>query len=170
MRLRMVPVREMKAALAIVEEHNLPLTLDELEAHHLAGGDVDRVLRASLKAQRRGDHDYVRPLLAANLAGEDLDAFVERGYLTEDTLCVQELIERATSDPEAAAELHTRYSNDLAALRQTMARLDKPSLVIRLAMRVNRRPLLDQMREAQRHFEEKLATLESRWPQLRARR
>jgi uncharacterized protein YqfA (UPF0365 family) len=55
--------------------------LTELEAHLLAGGNIERVLQAALEARRRGLPDNLRALTAADLAGEDLRAFLDGRYV-----------------------------------------------------------------------------------------
>lgn len=75
--LRQVPVGTMRQAVRVVERHRLPVTVDELEAHFLAGGDVEGVLAAALRARKLGQADDLPGLFAADLAGHDLDTWIE---------------------------------------------------------------------------------------------
>lgn len=62
-----VPARELVHALIRAKRAGLDVDLRLLEAHHLAGGRVDRVVDAALAAQQRGE-----PVDVARLCDQDL--------------------------------------------------------------------------------------------------
>ncbi len=162
MMLRKVPVGTMRQALATVEEHDLPITLDQLEAHYLAGGDVERVVQAAVKAQERVGQVEVMRLLAADLAGEDLDAFVERGYVSEREERRRELRARADHDASAARELHSLIDEDLQEARRAADRVGE---IDRLSDS-QREQLLEGLTDYRSSLENELARLEAQWPGL----
>ena len=61
----------MRRAWAQVERAGLPVTLNELEAHSLACGNVERVVEAMLAARAGGLQDDFPLLTAVDLAGKD---------------------------------------------------------------------------------------------------
>jgi uncharacterized protein YqfA (UPF0365 family) len=69
--IRRTPVGPMRRAWTQVERAGLPVTLNELEAHSLACGNVERVVEAMLAARAGGLQDDFRLLSAVDLAGKD---------------------------------------------------------------------------------------------------
>ena len=55
--LRKSPVRQIKRCLQIAQEHELPVTAADLEAHSLAGGHVADVMDALVLAKKKA-FDY----------------------------------------------------------------------------------------------------------------
>jgi uncharacterized protein YqfA (UPF0365 family) len=72
MRLRRVPPSIIITSLIKAHKAGLNLTLDKLEAHYLAGGNVDRVVNALIAAQRAGIPLSFEKAAAIDLAGRDV--------------------------------------------------------------------------------------------------
>ena len=53
-RLRKSPVDEIDRCLKLAQQHQLPFTAQQLEAHHLAGGRISAVIEALILAKERG--------------------------------------------------------------------------------------------------------------------
>jgi uncharacterized protein YqfA (UPF0365 family) len=70
----------MRRAWARVERAGLPVTLNQLEAHSLAGGNVERVVEAMLAARASGLRDDFPLLSAVDLVGKDPMAAVTHRY------------------------------------------------------------------------------------------
>jgi uncharacterized protein YqfA (UPF0365 family) len=66
--LRRSPVRQIQACLRLAEEHQLPVTATQLEAHHLAGGRISDVIEALIFAKQRHLDLPVRRALVQDLA------------------------------------------------------------------------------------------------------
>jgi hypothetical protein len=167
MRLRQVPVGKMRTALTLAEEEKIPVTLDQLEAHHCAGGNVEKVLQAVLKARGRGLPDNVMRLFAVDLAGEDLDTFVERGCVTESELRLRDLQQKAGEDLAAAEALHKELSELLKGLDQTAQQLKHPPP---FSGRKTIQRIREQVDLNRQRLQEDLAELEARWPVLGKRK
>jgi len=78
--IRRTPVRPMRRAWARVEHAGLPVTLNQLEVHSLAGGNVERVVEAMLAARASGLRDDFPLLSAVDLVGKDPMAAVTHKY------------------------------------------------------------------------------------------
>ncbi|MCX7941632.1 MAG: flotillin-like protein FloA [Dictyoglomaceae bacterium] len=72
MRLRRVPPGIIITSMIKAHKAGLNLTLDKLEAHYLAGGNVDRVVNALIAAQRAGIPLSFEKAAAIDLAGRDV--------------------------------------------------------------------------------------------------
>jgi len=72
MRLRRVPSAKIVGALIKATKGGLPLNVNNLEAHYLAGGDVDRVVNALIAAQKAGIALDFNRAVAIDLAGRDV--------------------------------------------------------------------------------------------------
>jgi uncharacterized protein YqfA (UPF0365 family) len=72
MRLRRVPPARIVSALIKAEKAGLDPGLDRLEAHYLAGGNVDRVVNALIAAHRAGIELPFERAMAIDLAGRDV--------------------------------------------------------------------------------------------------
>jgi uncharacterized protein YqfA (UPF0365 family) len=72
MRLRRVPPGRIVSALIKAEKAGLEPGLDRLEAHYLAGGNVDRVVNALIAAHRAGIELSFERAAAIDLAGRDV--------------------------------------------------------------------------------------------------
>jgi hypothetical protein len=62
-----VPSAPIERALRVVEAETLPVTFDQLEAHHLSRGDPEWVVAIMVSENRRTAEDWVK-LTAADLA------------------------------------------------------------------------------------------------------
>jgi hypothetical protein len=103
--MRKTPIRVMRRAWAQVREHSLPISLEELEAHHLAGGDVGRVIDAAIRARTQNLPDDLARLRAADLAGVDPAEVVLHRYRHPRFETVDDLRTAAPGDPDAAKRL-----------------------------------------------------------------
>ena len=75
MRFRRIQPRRIIEPLIKATKAGLDLTLDKLEAHYMAGGNVDRVVNALIASQRAGIDLGFERACAIDLAGRDvLDA------------------------------------------------------------------------------------------------
>ncbi|NLO90088.1 MAG: flotillin-like protein FloA [Clostridia bacterium] len=72
MRLRRVPPVKIVAPLIKAVKAGLDLTVDKLEAHYLAGGNVDRVVDALIAAERANINLPFERAAAIDLAGRDV--------------------------------------------------------------------------------------------------
>lgn len=72
MRLRRVPPARIVNALIKAVKAGLPLTVDQLEAHYLAGGNVDRVVDALIAAERANIPLAFERAAAIDLAGRNV--------------------------------------------------------------------------------------------------
>jgi uncharacterized protein YqfA (UPF0365 family) len=72
MKLRRVPPNRIVTALIKAEKAGLEVTIDKLEAHFLAGGNVDRVVNALIAAHRAGIELPFERAAAIDLAGRDV--------------------------------------------------------------------------------------------------
>jgi len=72
MKLRRVPPHRIVNALIKAEKAGLEISIDKLEAHYLAGGNVDRVVNALIAAQRAGIDLVFERAAAIDLAGRDV--------------------------------------------------------------------------------------------------
>lgn len=72
MRLRHVPPERIVLPLIAMTKAGVPVTADQLEAHYLAGGNVDRVANALISAHRAGIPLTFDRAAAADLAGRDV--------------------------------------------------------------------------------------------------
>ena len=72
MRLRRVPPHRIVEPMVKGSKAGLALVLDKLEAHYLAGGNVDRVTNALIAAQRAGIPLEFERAAAIDLAGRDV--------------------------------------------------------------------------------------------------
>ncbi len=72
MKLRRVPPHRIVNALIKAEKAGLEIDIDKLEAHYLAGGNVDRVIDALIAAQRAGIDLVFERAAAIDLAGRDV--------------------------------------------------------------------------------------------------
>jgi uncharacterized protein YqfA (UPF0365 family) len=81
MRFRSVPARPIVLAFITAQKAGIPIELDQLEAHYLAGGDVFEVVRAMIMSKKNGIELDFMTASKANLAGVkvfDNDATVSR--------------------------------------------------------------------------------------------
>jgi uncharacterized protein YqfA (UPF0365 family) len=67
-RMRRSPVHEIKECLRLAEEHQIPVTARELEAHHLAGGRIMDVVVAMIYTREHGLDLSVRRARVQDLA------------------------------------------------------------------------------------------------------
>ena len=75
MRLRRVVPSKIVLPLIKATKAGLPLSVNQLEAHHLAGGNVDSVVDALIAAERAGIELHFEKAAAIDLAGRNvLDA------------------------------------------------------------------------------------------------
>ena len=67
-------IYEAPGAMALITAHKAGLTLvtNDLEAHYLAGGSVERVLRALISADKAGIPLTFKQATAIDLAGRDV--------------------------------------------------------------------------------------------------
>ncbi|HEX6989264.1 MAG TPA: flotillin-like protein FloA [Bacillota bacterium] len=72
MRLRRVPPTRVIGPLIKATKAGLDLSIDKLEAHYLAGGNVDRVVDALIAAERAGIELSFERAAAIDLAGRDV--------------------------------------------------------------------------------------------------
>ena len=72
MRLRRVPPSQIILPLIKAEKAGLEASIDKLEAHYLAGGNVDRVVDALIAAHRAEIHLTFERAAAIDLAGRDV--------------------------------------------------------------------------------------------------
>ena len=72
MRLRRVPPHKLVNALIKATKAGLTITIDKLEAHYLAGGDIDRVIDALIAAERAGLNLTFEKATAIDLAGRNV--------------------------------------------------------------------------------------------------
>jgi len=72
MRLRRVPPHKIVLSLIKSTKAGLDLNINQLEAHYLAGGDVDRVVNAIIAAERAGIPLTFTRAAAIDLAGRDV--------------------------------------------------------------------------------------------------
>lgn len=72
MKLRRVPPHRIVNALIKAEKAGLEISIDKLEAHYLAGGNVDRVVDALIAAQRAGIDLVFERAAAIDLAGRNV--------------------------------------------------------------------------------------------------
>ncbi len=72
MKLRRVPPHRIVNALIKAEKAGLEISIDKLEAHYLAGGNVDRVIDALIAAQRAGIDLVFERAAAIDLAGRNV--------------------------------------------------------------------------------------------------
>ncbi len=72
MKLRRVPPHRIVNALIKAEKAGLDISIDKLEAHYLAGGNVDRVVDALIAAQRAGIDLVFERAAAIDLAGRNV--------------------------------------------------------------------------------------------------
>ncbi len=168
MRLRMVDVDEIRAAYRLVEDHGLPVTVDMLEAHYLAGGDCQRLVRAVIEARKRGLDIDIMKLTAMELSGGDLDAFIEHGGRTEEEIQRDRLRERAFEEESAAAELHAMLLADLARAEAAAGQFGG----FRLALMMGgsqRRGMTAALQKFREEVQQQLSELERRWPGLAGR-
>lgn len=78
MLIRGTPVGIMRRCVRRAEAAGLPVSVDQMEAHLLAGGDLERVLDAAIRAKAEGIvADWYR-LAALDLTGHDPRGVVER--------------------------------------------------------------------------------------------
>jgi uncharacterized protein YqfA (UPF0365 family) len=129
MLIRHAPVRKLWRAARLIEREGLPVTLNDLELLHLAGGDTDRVLGAALEARRRGLPDNLKALIAAEIAGEDLQEFLDRRYVFKAQIERQRLWEAAPHDSRAAQALATMLRTDIKRCYDSIAEFPSSSLV-----------------------------------------
>ena len=72
MRLRRVPPHRLVNALIKATKAGLAISIDKLEAHYLAGGNVDRVIDALIAAERAGLNLTFEKATAIDLAGRNV--------------------------------------------------------------------------------------------------
>ncbi|MCK5768347.1 MAG: flotillin-like FloA family protein, partial [Candidatus Atribacteria bacterium] len=72
MRLRRVPPHKLVNALIKATKAGLVISIDKLEAHYLAGGNVDRVVDALIAAERAGLNLTFEKATAIDLAGRNV--------------------------------------------------------------------------------------------------
>lgn len=114
--LRRVPLGRMTSALAEVKRHHLPITLEQLEQHHRAGGNVEALLQAAIDAPRDNLEENLPKLFSADLRGLDLNDFVARGFMTDAELEYRSVKNLAQHNPETAARYRQRLLDDIASL------------------------------------------------------
>ena len=81
MRLRRVPPGVIVTAHISAAKAGLALSIDDLEAHFLAGGDVVRVVNALISADKANIDMPFKPAAAIDLAGRDVFAAVQMSVL-----------------------------------------------------------------------------------------
>jgi uncharacterized protein YqfA (UPF0365 family) len=72
MRFRRVPPTTIVNAMVTSHKAGIPIERDMLEAHYLAGGNVDRVIRALISADKANIELDFRAATAIDLAGRDV--------------------------------------------------------------------------------------------------
>ncbi|MCW5830786.1 MAG: flotillin-like protein FloA [Deltaproteobacteria bacterium] len=77
MRLRRVPPSPIVSARISAVKAGIPITIDKLESHYLAGGDVPRVVNALISADKAGISLTFEKAAAIDLAGRDVLAAVQ---------------------------------------------------------------------------------------------
>lgn len=77
MRIRKSPVRDIVFALITSTKAGLSLTSIDLESHALAGGNVTEVVKTMIKAKNQQISLSFKEATAIDLAGKDLDQFLE---------------------------------------------------------------------------------------------
>jgi len=98
MRMRKVPVKPLKAALAAAEAGGLDVTVTQLETHLICNGDPVKVVEATLLARKSGIPAEFQTVSAFDLAGHDPVAAV--------TACLErKRYAFHTFDPEGREEL-----------------------------------------------------------------
>ena len=81
MRLRRVPPDTVVTARISAVKAGLPISIDDLEAHYLAGGDVVRVVQALISADKANIEMPFKRAAAIDLAGRDVLAAVKMSVL-----------------------------------------------------------------------------------------
>jgi uncharacterized protein YqfA (UPF0365 family) len=81
MRLRRVPPQTVVTARISAAKAGLPISVDDLEAHFLAGGDVVRVVQALISADKANIEMPFKRAAAIDLAGRDVLAAVKMSVL-----------------------------------------------------------------------------------------
>src|SRR5688500_5751456 len=72
LRLRRVNPARIVHPLITAHKADLPLSVEQLEAHHLAGGNVERVVQALIAAQKAGINLTFQQATAIDLAGRNV--------------------------------------------------------------------------------------------------
>lgn len=78
MRIRKSPVKEIVHTLIACKKAGVTIEKNGLETHALAGGDVNNLGKALIKAQKEEIQTDLQELTAVDLAGNDLMAFLEK--------------------------------------------------------------------------------------------
>nr|WP_321406450.1 flotillin-like FloA family protein [uncultured Carboxylicivirga sp.] len=69
--------KELFKALALIQNNNLDLKLADLEAHHLAGGNTQKVVESFLKNKDQKGITY-QMLTALDIMGKDIDEAIQK--------------------------------------------------------------------------------------------
>lgn len=77
MRIRKSPVKEIINSLIVSTKAGLGLTSVDLEVHALAGGNVPAVVKTMIQAKNQNVSVTYKEVTSADLAGEDLDKFLD---------------------------------------------------------------------------------------------
>ena len=116
MRMRKVPVKPIQSALEAAEAGGLSVTAATLEAHYLASGDPEKVVKATLLARRNGIPAEFVTVSAFDLAGRDpvatVEACLERQRYAFDTFepeGTEEIVGFTRDGSETAARCEVTY-------------------------------------------------------------
>jgi len=86
MRLRRIPQERVVLPLIAAAKAGVPLMLNQLEAHYLAGGHVDRVVQALIAAKRTGLPLSFEKAADMDLSGDDPVAAVKAAHAGQRTI------------------------------------------------------------------------------------
>ena len=85
LRIRRSPVDEIVNALIICHKSSIPIELQHLEVHAIAGGNVESVVKTCIKAKQKGVHANFREICAWDLAGWNMDDMLRNKANSEES-------------------------------------------------------------------------------------
>lgn len=119
-----LPVRRLCDNAILIEEHRLPVSLDDLIEHHRSGGNIDALVDAAIAAPKEDLQANLPRLFSADLRGLDLLDFINRGYRSEGEAAAVQQREAASHDINAAEARYVHLLESLQKLDRAMEEAD----------------------------------------------
>jgi hypothetical protein len=160
--LRRVPVARIRAAYANCERHRLPIALDDLVSHYRANGNIESVIEAAINAPRETLAENLPKLFGADLAGDDLDEFIARGYKSPAAYEMFQLRAAAQESAEGAARYRTYLLGSLISLDAAARRYAESELPAKYKSQA-----AENFPQKRAQIEAEIAELESKYPEIK---
>ena len=85
LRIRRSPVNQIVNAMIVCQKTGIPIELQQLEVHAIAGGNVESVVKTCIKANQKGIHANFREICAWDLAGWNMDDMLRNKANSEES-------------------------------------------------------------------------------------